>query len=279
MHEDAVPNHPPVHKKIEGLTIGLLHFRLGDEGVKPDFFSRRRTLGRTGIRQKRQLRLQLHQLLEQIRSEYLEQPLAQPIDSLKVEYPGARTGQGKAAFRMRQGVLGHHVDDVAQLGAVTPQEFLSSRQVEEQIPHGHRGPDGTGNLSHAHDPGPGDFHRRSDPLTLRLRLHQEPGDPGHTGERLASETKGPDLAEIFGPVDLAGGVPLEGQQGIVGGHALPVIQHPHQTLSACLNGDFQVAGSGIQGVLQQLLHHRGRAFHHLACGNLVGQRLRQKTYS
>ena len=48
---------------------------------------------------------------------------------------------------------------------------------------------------------------------------------------------------------------LEGQQGVVAIHAMPVISEPDELASASLNLDADARGSGVQSVLQQLLHH------------------------
>ena len=63
---------------------------------------------------------------------------------------------------------------------------------------------------------------------------------------------------------------LEGQQGVVAVHALAVVGDADQLAPARLDLDADALGSGVQRVLQQLLHHRSRPVHHLAGGDLVG---------
>ena len=45
--------------------------------------------------------------------------------------------------------------------------------------------------------------------------------------------------------------------------------------TATLNLDPQPRGAGIDRVLDQLLHHRGRSLHDLARGDLIDQRVRE----
>ena len=64
-------------------------------------------------------------------------------------------------------------------------------------------------------------------------------------------------------------MPLKRQQRIVAPHAVPVVDDPNQLAPAALHLDANARRAGIQRILQQLLHHRGRTLHHLAGGNLV----------
>ena len=57
---------------------------------------------------------------------------------------------------------------------------------------------------------------------------------------------------------------------IGGRHAGAVILHHHPADAALLQGHGDAGGAGVEGVLHQLLHHRGRPLHHLAGGDAVG---------
>src|SRR5271155_1066824 len=63
---------------------------------------------------------------------------------------------------------------------------------------------------------------------------------------------------------------LEGEHGIVAYHAASVVGDLDQLLAARLNVDLNARGARVQRVLEQFFHHRGRALHHLAGGDLVG---------
>ena len=62
---------------------------------------------------------------------------------------------------------------------------------------------------------------------------------------------------------------LEGQHGVVAAHAVAVVAHADELAPARLDLDADARGTGVQRVLQQLLHHGGGALHHLAGGDLV----------
>ena len=62
---------------------------------------------------------------------------------------------------------------------------------------------------------------------------------------------------------------LQRQERVVGRHATPVVDHAHERQPALLHVDLHLPSAGIEGVLDELLHDRGGALHHLACGDLV----------
>ena len=63
---------------------------------------------------------------------------------------------------------------------------------------------------------------------------------------------------------------LEGEQGVIVGHAAAVVGDPDQALAARLDGHFNTPGARVNRVLDQLLHHRRRPLHHFAGGDFVG---------
>src|SRR5690606_9423536 len=54
-------------------------------------------------------------------------------------------------------------------------------------------------------------------------------------------------------------------------NALAIVAHPHQAHAAFLEVDVDPARAGIEGVLDQLLDHRRRAFDDFAGGDLVDE--------
>ena len=56
---------------------------------------------------------------------------------------------------------------------------------------------------------------------------------------------------------------------IVRAHAAAIIFHQDQIGAAAGGGDVDAAGAGIQRILHQLLHRRGRTLHHFAGGDAV----------
>ncbi len=101
------------------------------------------------------------------------------------------------------------------------------------------------------------------------RVDAQAGDGGDGGQRLATEAHGRDDGEPFRVGELRGGVPLERERGVGGVHPATVVDHPHERESALLHLDLDLPSPGIERVLDQLLHDRGRALDHLAGGDLV----------
>ena len=77
--------------------------------------------------------------------------------------------------------------------------------------------------------------------------------------------------EILESRDLARGVPIEGQQGVVGPHAVAVVHHADATLATRLELDADCARTSVERILEQLLGHRGGTLDDLAGGNLTNQ--------
>ena len=58
-------------------------------------------------------------------------------------------------------------------------------------------------------------------------------------------------------------------------NAVPVIGHANPLHAPLLDAHLNAPSAGIQAVLHQFLDDRGRAFDHLARGDLIGHRRRQ----
>jgi hypothetical protein len=65
-------------------------------------------------------------------------------------------------------------------------------------------------------------------------------------------------------------VPFEGQQGVVAHHAAAVISDLDKLFAAGFDLNLDSGRTGVERILQQLLHYRRRPLYHLAGGNLVG---------
>jgi len=76
---------------------------------------------------------------------------------------------------------------------------------------------------------------------------------------------------------LAGGMPLQRKQCVIAVHAAAVIDHANQRNSTATNDDIDVAGAGVETVLNQFLHDRCRTFYYFASRHLAGQGLRKQS--
>ena len=97
-----------------------------------------------------------------------------------------------------------------------------------------------------------------------------PGHGGNGGQGLAPEAQGADGGQVLRPAELAGGVAQKGRGKLARGDAAAVIGDAQIGEAPVLHLHGNGGGAGVQGVFQQLLGHAGRALHHLAGGNEVG---------
>ena len=103
----------------------------------------------------------------------------------------------------------------------------------------------------------------------------EPGDRGDRRQRLAAEAEGRAPRQVGRAPDLAGGVAIEREHRILAPHAGAVVAHLDEGLAALLQLDAHPGRARIDRVLDQFLHRRGGALHHLAGGDLVGDGIGQ----
>jgi hypothetical protein len=61
------------------------------------------------------------------------------------------------------------------------------------------------------------------------------------------------------------------QWQVFGLYAATVVGHADQRLAGIDQLHVNACGTGVDGVFDQFLDHAGRAFHHLAGGDLVGE--------
>ena len=97
------------------------------------------------------------------------------------------------------------------------------------------------------------------------------GDRGNRWQRLAAEAERGNPAQVLGSPDLARGVALDGQPGVIRLHAFPIVLNANLLLAAELDVNRDAAGAGIDGVLDELLDDGGWAFDDFSRGNLIGE--------
>ena len=101
-------------------------------------------------------------------------------------------------------------------------------------------------------------------------LQAHAADGGDRRQRLAAEAQGGNREQIVVVFQLAGGMALKGQQRVVAHHSAAVVGDVDELAPAGLDVNADARGSGVQGVLDQLLDHRGRTLHDFAGGDFVG---------
>ena len=97
----------------------------------------------------------------------------------------------------------------------------------------------------------------------------ERGDRADARQRFAAEPEGGQAVEVLERGKLRRRVPADRQGQIRGGDAAAVVDDLDQLDSATLNRDPDPGGTGIDGVFDQLLDDRNRAFDDLSGGDLA----------
>ena len=100
------------------------------------------------------------------------------------------------------------------------------------------------------------------------RLDGQPGDRADRGQRLAAEAQRGDVEQVL-VGELGGGVPLHRQRQVGRAHARAVVGDADQREAARRRHHLDLAGAGVERVLDQLLDHARRPLDHLAGGDAV----------
>ena len=164
---------------------------------------------------------------------------------------------------------------MAPLGGRLLQELAPRGHPREEVGHLDPGALGPRGLALLEPPAVVHPDLDSRGLAPAPRAQAQARDRGDGGERLAPEAEAPDALEILEPRQLAGRVALEGQPGVLGAHAQAVVGHGDQRGPAVPDLDPDPAGLGVEGVLDQLLGHRGGSLDDLSGGDLVHQGVRK----
>ena len=184
--------------------------------------------------------------------------------------------QHPAHLRPREGRQAHPVLNVTPLRLLRPQKLSPAGNVGKKLAHLDAGSRRTARPAGPHHFTPIDDDFRALHGIRLPRLQGETADGSDAGQGLAAETKGLDFHQVPRIPDLAGGMPLQRQQGVLRPHPTPVVEDPDQGTSTPLHRDFDFFRTGIQGIFHQLLDHRGRPFHHLSGGYPIRHHFRQQ---
>ena len=183
----------------------------------------------------------------------------------------ASARQPESDLRMRQGDLGDDARHLPRLGPVRLEELPAGGHVVEEIgdldarPLGSPRGANLGPVAACHP------NQRTVVRTARARPQLQPGDRHDARQRLAAEPVRRDGAQVLDRGQLARRVAFERQRGVFRAHPLAVVLDADEALAARFDGDGDPCRSGVEGVLDQLLHDGRGALDHLAGRDLVGE--------
>ena len=175
---------------------------------------------------------------------------------------------GKANVGPCQRVPAHRFDAVREFGGVGLEELAPCRRAEEQLLDLDRG---AGAARHGLE-----FAAAAvePPGVLDIGDARQDGAVGDRidgGQRLAAKTHGANRFEVEQAGDLAGGVALERDRQLFAQDARAVVLHRDQAHAAGKEAHRDLGGAGVQRVVDQFAHHRGRPLDDLAGGDLADQ--------
>ncbi|OQC04658.1 MAG: hypothetical protein BWX79_02451 [Alphaproteobacteria bacterium ADurb.Bin100] len=175
---------------------------------------------------------------------------------------------GKTHVGPRQRVTAHRLDAVRQLGGVGLEELAARWGGIEQFLHLDRGAGAArGRAQLAGAPvqqvraGVAGHARQQGQFRHRIDGRQ----------RFAAKAHGAHGFEVVQAGDLAGCVAFDRGGQLLARNARAIVFHRDQPHAAGQQAQRDLRGTGVQGVVQQLAHHGGRALHHLAGGNLADE--------
>ena len=188
---------------------------------------------------------------------------------------GTPLGQGfslvpdrKAHIGSRQGMAAHAVHTMGQLGGVGFEEFAPCWGVEKQVLHFDRG----AHLARCWDELAGaGLQGHGMALLSRAGGQAEVGHRRNRRQRFTPKTHGRHRFQVLQVADLAGGMALEGHRQLFRGNAASVVFDADQPNPTGAQTHMNLAGTGIECVVQQLAQHRRRSLNDLASSDLTDQ--------
>ena len=184
-------------------------------------------------------------------------------DELQLALPFKPEGD----LRVGQRSMQHHVCHKGALAGVLFEEFHPGRGIVKQGVHRDGGAHRAGPRLHTLGFAAGDPVEAGILVRLGACQNLHPGNTGNGGQCLTPEAQCVDVGQVLGGLDLAGSMADKGLVDVLGLDAGAVIHDLQLLDAAAADGKRDLGGTGVNGVFQQFLGHRSRAFHHLAGGD------------
>ena len=246
-HETAVD--------VEELVVGARARRIGDAGAADHAHRAAHMLDDDALR---------HEILaERIAQALLALLAGAPLLDQLAVVPDREAHVGP-----RQRMAAHRLDAVGELGGIGLEELAPRRGREEQLAHLDRG---AARTRHRAQFARAAVERPGAVGTHRARLQAQLGDRVDGGQRLAAKAHGADRLEVVEARDLAGGMAPQRHHELLARDAQAVVLDRDQPHAAGRQSHRDLRRARVERVVEQLAHHRGRAFDHLARGDLADQ--------
>jgi hypothetical protein len=189
----------------------------------------------------------------------LPPPLLQQFALVPKLEPDITSGQGMAA---------HRVNAMRQFSGAAFQKLSSRRGAVKQFPH----LDGGAACSRQRPQfATARIEQRGVPGLCGARTQREFAHRGDGRQRFAPKPHGGDRFEVAQRADFAGGVAAQRHGQVRRFHADAIVFHADQAHASLNQAHHDLAGTRIEGVVDQFTHHRGGAFDDFAGSDLADQ--------
>ncbi len=278
MQDQAVAHLASVDEDVDRSTIQLLQLGLGDEAAHAQKARLRRLViglasPRRRLRQARAREVHLRRagqhVARHVAAKDLEDALGRIPHGRRHQQRLRGRVQLKMLRRMRQRIVRHQRGDVRQLRRLGLEKFLARGHIEEQVAdrdgRAHRR---THVLDFRHLAAM-NLNSCANGILFRAGVELNARNRCDGRQRFAAEAERGNVQQVVRGTQLAGGMPLKGQHGVVAAHAAAVVHDADQLAAAAFHLNADARCARIDRVLQQLLYHGGGPLYHLARGDLV----------
>jgi hypothetical protein len=169
----------------------------------------------------------------------------------------------------QHGDVPERLGDRAPFAARALEKLAPRGRVVEQAMHLHGGAATPRDLLHARDHAARAAYSGAHAV-LERRLEHKLRDGGNGRQCFTAKAEAGHPDQVGRGGDLAGGVPLEREHGIVASHAAAVIGDANEGATTVLDVHLDGGRARVERVLDQLLHDGRRSLHHFTGSDLVG---------
>ncbi len=271
VQQQAIADEAAVDEQEDRIAVQLLNLRRGDKSAQCED-ALRALIGFDHIEFALE-DVQIDQLFERLSAEHLINSLAQGRDRSDIKQYAGAVPKLEGFLRMRQAIVRGERCDVGQLGLIGAQKFLACWDIVKEIAHGYGGARRAWVLIAAQQLAARDFDRGARGFLRRARFQQQARDTGNGRQSFAAEAQRRDGGQILDVAELAGGVALKSQKGVVSKHAAAVVGDANEMAAAAFDVDAQVSGAGIERIFEEFFNYGSWSLYHLAGRNFVRDRI------
>ena len=282
VENQPVAHQPTVHENVDSIAIHPLYVwarRKSTYRQRCFFFLRLECWLGDGRAEGSRNRWNFDQLFQRLPSEELIHAVGQLFRGRTVNDFLCRRRENKLLRWIRQRVMRDQRSDVAQLRGVRLEKFPARGNTVKNVGD----VDGCSRRQprrlYVNQFAPREFDARAFSFRFVARFKQQSRYRRDRRQRFPAKPQRGNREQVVRRAQLARGMAFERQQRVVVRHPVTVVDHANHALAADFHFDANGLRARVDGVLQQLFHHRCRALDNLARGDFIRHCFRQYAYS